>query len=410
MSSNKNLLEEYLKECAINGFGNNSIPKAPERKTYPLSRTQQGIFALCKFDPDSTFFNTYHIREIVGELDIACLKMAVKDVQKRHEALRTNICEINGEPRQLIYPDPGIELEIFDLRKGNEKENKIKEKKIINKFINSPFKLKTESLIRFALIIKGNGVYTFIPVLHHLISDALSIMILYDELSIFYFSNLDKDPPALPGQFVQMKDYVEWETQEENENKITSQEKYWLGRLKGDLPVLNLPTEKEREFNKIYKSRTESIFINKEIYEELEKYCREHDVTLFMYLFAILNVFFHRVSGQEDIIIGTAASLRSLPELNNSLGLYSNALAVRSKIDGEKIFLEFLENTKNNLINAYDNKDYPFEKLVNILKPKRDLGRSPIYDVYFEVFQDYSLPFERKGCLTTKRRKKHSNH
>ncbi|HMB66247.1 MAG TPA: AMP-binding protein, partial [Patescibacteria group bacterium] len=222
------------------------IPQAPKDKPhYALSHSQKRLFILYKLEPDSPFYNINNIRKLTGHLNIPKFRQALNILGQRHETLRTNFREIGGEPVQVIHSEPTAKLKTHDLSQLPPKEREKKKQAIIQKTTQTPFKLEEEPLLRAVVLKEGKArtknqnknkekaqeQYTLIIALHHIISDAWSMAIFYQELSHIYNQLLKGQEPRLPELPIQYKDYAEWERSEANEKRLKQQEKYWLKEL-----------------------------------------------------------------------------------------------------------------------------------------------------------------------------------
>ena len=367
------------------------IKKTSIKKHYKLSHAQKRMFVLYKLQPESSFYNMSYVREISGELNIGILQKAINRIIERHESFRTNFQEMGGEPVQIIKDSYQLKTTNYELNKIKDKTKKReKEKKIIEQEIKTPFNLETDALIRVAVIKHTKNKHTLIISMHHIISDGWSIGLFYKELFTIYNALLKNNKQTefnLPKLDIQYKDYAEWEQSKANLQRLKKQERFWLKELKGELPVLNLLTDKSRPPIQTYNGSTENILLDKETAEKLNKLAKENNTTLFVLLFTIFNVFLHRITGQDDLIVGTPSTDRNYKEIENNIGLFVNTLAIRSKIKKDQTFNELLNITKNNFLKVLDNKDYPFEHLVEKINPERDMSRNPLFNVLFQIFQ-----------------------
>jgi hypothetical protein len=212
---------------------------------------------------------------------------------------------------------------------------------------------------------------------HHIVVDGVSSSILLKEfMELYKGENLVE--PAL-----QYKDYSEWQNSLEEKGGIKEQEEYWLKRLEGEVPVLNIQTDYERPRVKSYEGNRINFTIDKELTYKLNKIAKDTGTTLYMVLLGAYNVLLSKYSGQEDIIVGTAHAGRSQADLDSVVGMFVNTVALRNYPKGSKSFREFLEEVKNNTLRDFENTDYQFENLINKLDIKRDSSRNPLFDVMF---------------------------
>src|SRR3989339_738262 len=336
---------------------NNSYKKI---KGYKLSYAQERMFVMYKLDPNSVYYNIHHIREVDKNLDISIFGKSLNLIVGRHEILRTNFKEINGTGIQFINFETKFKLKVI-----REKNNKIIDE-IIEKWINTPFDLEKDSLIR-AILIQNKNRNILILTIHHIVTDDWSMNLFYKELKIIYNALIDKKEPVLPKLNLQYKDYAEWERSKENEIRLKDQEKYWLKKLSGEIPILNLPIDRPRQAVQKFKGDKENIILNKRLTDSLRKISRDNNVTLFTLLFTIFNVFLYKITNQDDIIVGTPSSDRNHMEIESNMGFFINMLAIRTKIKSDQTFEGLLQETQNNILETLHNKEYPFAKLVEKL-------------------------------------------
>src|SRR3989339_684318 len=317
---------------------NNSYKKI---KGYKLSYAQERMFVMYKLDPNSVYYNIHHIREVDKNLDISIFGKSLNLIVGRHEILRTNFKEINGTGIQFINFETKFKLKVI-----REKNNKIIDE-IIEKWINTPFDLEKDSLIR-AILIQNKNRNILILTIHHIVTDDWSMNLFYKELKIIYNALIDKKEPVLPKLNLQYKDYAEWERSKENEIRLKDQEKYWLKKLSGEIPILNLPIDRPRQAVQKFKGDKENIILNKRLTDSLRKISRDNNVTLFTLLFTIFNVFLYKITNQDDIIVGTPSSDRNHMEIESNMGFFINMLAIRTKIKSDQTFEGLLQETLNN--------------------------------------------------------------
>jgi tyrocidine synthetase-3 len=380
-------------EKIINFLNKNKTPqtKIPKvkKKNYSLSHAQRRMFVLYKLEPDSSFYNINFIQKIKGDFRISEFKQAVNKIIQRHEVFRTNFKEINGEPVQVIKKKLELKINNYELDKNKDKiKTRQEEKEIVKKNTQKPFKLETDNLLRVSVIKKSKDKHIFIISMHHIISDNWSMNIFYRELTEIYNSILENRKANLPELSIQYKDYAEWEQSKENQKRLKKQEKYWLKELSGELPVLNLPTDKTRPAMQTYNGDTKYISIDKNTVKKLRQLAEKNNTTLFALLFAVFNVFLHKISGQNDIIVGTLRAQREMREIENIIGLLHNNLAIRTKIKDNNDFEKLLKGVKQKVLKAISNNEYSFDQLVEKVEVNRDMSRSPLFNVLFRVRED----------------------
>lgn len=361
--------------------------KSKKILAYPTSYAQKRIWFLEKLEKGRLHNNIGGMSRFFGIFRIDDIRLIVQSIFNRHEICRTNFQETAaGELIQIVHTEREAELKTIDLRHLSTREKEIARAKIVDEETKHIFNLESEQLIRFIFIRLTEEENIFLVVGHHIISDAWSMSIAANEFfymaqALFYKKNFD-----LPALSIQYKDYATWEQGEEFANKILTQEKYWQGELAGDLPILDIPLDFKRPLRQVYETQIETIEIDLELKAQISDLCQKFGVTSYVFLLTIFEIFLYKLSRQSDILIGTFVANRDLPELDNVIGIFLNNLVIRTRLDSDKTFSSLLSETKEKVLLAMENKEFPFEKLLEKLNPARDLGRSPIFNVVFQMF------------------------
>ncbi|MCK4260292.1 MAG: amino acid adenylation domain-containing protein, partial [Halanaerobiales bacterium] len=347
-----------------------SIEKVEDREYYPLSSAQKRFFILNQLESDTTSYNMPNLMLIDGEINLERLEKAFKDLVERHEALRTSFDLVNGEPMQKIHKDLEFNLEYME---GSKREVE----KIISEFIR-PFELRKAPLFRVK-VLKIVDQYLLMYDMHHIIADGISMNILINEWSLLYRGK------ELPDLRIHYKDFAVWQKHRFQISEIKNQEEFWLEMFKGELPVLNMPTDFTRSKEICFKGDLVNFEVTRELTARLNQLSKKNGATLYMTLLSAYYVLLSKYSGQEDIVVGSPSAGRFHAELDQIIGLFINTLAMRAYPKNSKTFAEFLLEIKENSLRAYNNQDYPFERLVEKLNVERDLSRSPLFDVMFTM-------------------------
>ncbi|WP_025742941.1 non-ribosomal peptide synthetase [Aquimarina pacifica] len=359
-----------------------SIKKALESDKYPVTASQNRLWILSQLEGGSLAYNISKAVQINGGITISTLQEALEIVIARHEVLRTNF-EINekGELYQYIKSENEIDfgIEISDFR--SKKDKQIAVDTYIQKKNRIPFDLSQAPLLRASIIQLEENKCIFFIDLHHIIGDGWSIEILISEIITSYNTLLKGETVNFQTLPIQYKDYSVWMNSSSYKDSQKISEAFWLKQFEGELPVLELPSFKPRPLIQTYNGKEITHSFSESFLDKVKKFSSDQEVTLFMTLMAGVKVLLHRYTNQNDIIIGTPVAGRSHPELEQQIGLYLNTLAIRTKIEDNLSFTEFLRNQKSALIKAYEHQDYPFDELINKLDIRRDTSRSALFDV-----------------------------
>lgn len=355
---------------------------------YALSSAQRRLWVLNQFSEGSNAYNLPGVYVFEGEVDRGALEYAFDALILRHEALRTVFRETgDGDVRQVILPaeDAGFKIDFFDLSDTENPEEKLEQ--MIQSSLSTPFDLAAGPLIRASLYCLAADQWVFTYTMHHIISDGWSMNVLINEFLLHYNAQLTGEHYTPSALRIQYKDYAAWQQSRLTGEFLEFHKSYWLKQFEGELPVLDLPTDKPRPAAKTYNGGFIQQNTGAEFLGALKELLQKEESTLFMGLLAAVNVLLYRYSGQADMIIGSPIAGREHVDLENQLGFYVNTLALRSRFKGSDNYHSILSAVKELTIDAYDHQVYPFDELVDELSLKRDLSRSPLFDVMV-VLQD----------------------
>lgn len=346
-----------------------TIKQTEEREDYALSPTQRRIYLFQELNRQSTAYNIPMIYEVKGNIDVGKVEKAIIRIIKRQESFRTSFVTVDEECRQKIHEEVSFRIEQIETNEENIGEE-------IENFIR-PFELEKAPLFRVRLIKIKRDSHLLMFDMHHIIFDGSSKVILFKELRMLYANE------TLLDRTIQFRDYVDWQTNVSNNNRVKKQQNYWLNQFSGDIPILNLVTDYPRPTTQQFQGASIKFQLDKRQTGKVKKMARETSSSLHMLLFAAYNILLSKYSGQEDIIVGTVTAGRKQKELENIIGMFVNTLAIRNYPEGDKTYRIFMEEVKQTLLGAYDNQEYPFEELVGDLEMKRDISRNPLFDTMF---------------------------
>ncbi|MCD8926411.1 condensation domain-containing protein, partial [Staphylococcus epidermidis] len=257
---------------------------------------------------------------------------------------------------------------------------------LIGEFVR-PFDLSEPSLIRVKLVKRDTNHYLLLVDMHHIISDGLSINLLMNDFTQYYQNK------SIPPLYRQYKDYSEWM---KNRN-LDNQRAYWLNQFSDEVPVLDLPYDYNRPTIQSFSGNTVKGVISKQLKEKVEYFTQLTNTTDYMVLLSAFVTLLHRYSRQEDIVVGSPISGRTHKDTEGIIGMFVNTLALRNNPTSNKTFKDLLEETKDSLLQAYDNQDYPFETLVEEVVETRDITRNPLFDVLFVLQNNESIDVDVPG-------------
>ncbi|WP_420954369.1 bacitracin non-ribosomal peptide synthetase BacA [Bacillus haynesii] len=373
-------LREYIGAAKESAF--TSIGKAEEKPYYRLSSAQKRLYILCQAS-SHVAYNMPFAMTIEGDFDIRRFENTLKNMVKRHESFRTSFVMIDGEVMQQIEKEIDFQVAYSDIGKESAEEK-------IKSFIR-PFHLEKAPLLRAEVVKVNEREHLLMFDMHHIISDGVSTDIFVQELGALY------EGKSLEPFHIQYKDYAEWEKSHARRDELKRQEEYWLKTYKGDIPVLDLPTDHKRPLTKSSEGDTVTAAIESETFRKLQHMAKENGVTMYMLLLAGYTALLSKYTGQEDIIVGTPAAGRNHEDIQNLIGMFVNTLAIRNHPEGKKTFRHYLQEVKENTLQAYENQDYPFEELVEKVNIKRDMARNPLFDTMLVYHNTEVKPFAAEG-------------
>lgn len=349
------------------------LKKVKKSEYYVASSAQKRMYILNHYDGVGTSYNISSALLIEGELDLKRLESVFQVIVKRHESLRTSFQFVDNQLKQMI--DEEIEFKLdYEISESYDIEN------IMNNFVK-PFDLGKAPLLRMKLVKIKEQKHVLLLDIHHIIADGISIGLMVKE-----FKNLYKGE-ELPAPRFQYKDFAAWQNELFNKKLMKKQEAYWLNMFEGKIPILNMPMDFKRPLVRSYEGDNIVFETSKKLTESINRLANERGTTMFMWLFAAYNVLLFKYTGQKDIIVGTPVSGRSHIDTEEIVGMFVNTVAMRNYPRGEKTFGEFLHEVKINALKAYENQDYQFEKLIEILNIEKDSSRNPLFDTMM-VYQN----------------------
>lgn len=380
VKKHKESIVDYLK--SIRKISGSELKLVNASESYPISPAQRSLWIPSQTESSTVAYNLPSVTLLPNIADITLFRKAFEAVIDRHEILRTVFRQDEtGEIKQVIKNRNELDFTISsqDLRNTEEKDAKIQN--YVKQDSGKPFDLENGPLIRSCLFQINENDYIFYCNMHHIISDGWSIQILKNDIQAFYESYLKETAPDLSQLTVQYKDYAQWENEKQNDNAIKKEKEYWLKELSGELPLLDFPASKRRPKIKTFDGHSYLTYIDPETTKKLKNISTSVNGSVFMGVLAALKIMIYKYTNENDIIIGFPIAGRENADLKNQIGYYVKTLSLRSQISEGDSYLTFLKKLRTKTLSAYDNQNYPFDKLVEDLKIKKDIGRSPVFDI-----------------------------
>jgi amino acid adenylation domain-containing protein len=362
-------------------------PDSTTSGEFPLSFSQQSLWFMHQLAPESAAYNISVVVKVGTQLDVDALRRAFGIIVRRHPALRTTFASHQGEPVQVVHES--MELGFLEEDATRLDESALTE--LLTQEANLPFDLAQGPLMRVTLFTRPEKEYVMLFVMHHIISDFWSIVVLVNELGVFYAAEKEGTQATLSPVGIEYDNYVRWQTERLAGPEGERLWQYWQKQLAGELPALNLPIDKIRPPVQMHTGDSQFFRISADTTKRLKELATAEGATLFMILLAGFKTLLYRYTGQQDILVGSPVWGRSRAELANIIGNFVNPVVLRSSLFGEQTFEGFLRQVRSTVLSALDHQDYPFPHLVERLQPERDPSRSPIFQVYFVLQKAHLL-------------------
>ena len=371
-----------------------AIQPAPRDEDLPLSFVQQRLWFLDQLSPGTAVYNIPFPFRISGLLDVSVLEQSFADVIARHEILRTSFPTVDGQPVQKIAPPPVFSLPLVDLSQVPEARRESLARSLADEDIRRPFDLARGPLLRARLLRLSDAEHVIVVAFHHIIFDGWSMGLFLQEVSAHYEARAAGQTPTAPELPIQYADFAAWQRQHLLASVMEDQLNYWKQKLSGNLPVLQLPTDRPRPQTPSFKGAHLRLQLPPELSEALKALSRKQGVTLFMTLLSALQFLLQRYSGQDDIIVGSPIASRPRVETENLIGCFLNTLVLRTDLSGDPTFEELLDRVREVTLGAYAHQELPFEQVVDAL-------RSPHQASLFRVWFTYQNTPRSQGQRIT---------
>ena len=352
--------------------------------TFPCSFAQQRLWFLNRLVPGEWLYNIPAALRIQRSLDPLVIQQAVDELVQRHESLRTTFHEVDGEPVQTVASAVTVPLAVLDLRRacGPALQEALA---IAEAEARAPFDLERGPLLRLSQLQIDERDFVLLVTMHHIVSDGWSLDIFFRELSELYDAFSRGDPSPLPPLPVQYADYAVWQHEWLRGPTLDAHLAYWRAEL-ADAPLLQLVTDRPRPAVSTFRGRRALRHFDAELTTRIEALGREEGATPFMTLLAAFALLLARYADQDEVVIGTLTAGRDRSEIEGVVGFFVNTVPLRLRLGDRPTFREALRRVRNTALDAYAHADCPFEKVIEELRPERDVSRNPLVQVMFQMF------------------------
>ena len=395
------LLQKRLRGKTPDASGSTPISKRSESEPAALTSMQQRLWYLDQLEPNTAVYNIPAAFQLSGRLNLDALKNSLNEIVRRHEILRTSYQLEDEIPVQIIAPVSLIDLPIIDLQEHSHNNQQAELENRLCAEAKRSFNISAGPVTRWSLFKLSEEEHVFFFMAHHIAFDGWSSRVFLSELTELYAAYCADSPSPLPELSIQYADYAFWHRQWLQREELTKQVSYWRDNLSGELPILGMPTDYPRPALQSIQGSMEKLHVDLSLVERLSSVGHSENATLFMVLLTAFKVLLHRYTGQDDLIVGSPIANRTNTQTHGLIGLFANILVLRTKLEGAPTFRSLLQQIRDMCLEAFDNPDIPFERLVEELNPERDMSITPVFQVLFAFQADPGHPKEMSGITIT---------
>lgn len=359
------------------------IKRVDRTGDHPLSNAQERMWFLEQLEPNRPIYNVPEVVRIQGPFDMDTFSLAIQEILRRHEVLRTTFVEVEGRPCQRIVPYSGKGITIIDLRNLASNEQDVEVRRLAEEDSVRPFNLQEDPMLRVTVLQLSGDAYVLLITMHHCAADVVSLQVFLDELEMLYAAYVGQRQPALEEPAIQYLDYAVWHRAWLGGGVQADQLGYWTSRLEGAPHTLEIPTDHPRPAVQSFRGAGVVFELDAASGVGLAELASRQGVTRFMVLAAAWQLVLHRYSRQATVLVGFPIANRSRYELEGLIGYFANTLVLRTDFTHGLTGRGLLEQVKAAALSAFDHQDVPFEEVVEAVHPPRDLSRMPLVQSMF---------------------------
>jgi Condensation domain len=361
-----------------------AIPRRLDAQPAPLSFAQQRMWFLQQWQPEAPTFNGARAIRLRGALDRDALQAGLATVLERHESLRTVVAGVT-EPTQQVLGSWSFALGTVLLSGVGEARRVEALAELLRELSREPFHLDRDLMLRATLIELAPEEHVLLIRMHHIAADAHSDSVLFTELSELYNAQRQGRAPQLPELPIQYSDFAVWQRDRLRGARLDELVAYWTAQLEDAPELLALPTDRPRPPVQRHQGTHLPVAVPRSLVEPLLVLGRDEGATFFITMLACFATLLYRISGEADIVVGSPIANRNNVELQGLIGFFTNTIALRTRLEGNPSFREVLRRARRSALGAYAHQDLPFEKVVEALRPRRDPGFNPVFQVNFRA-------------------------
>ncbi len=358
------------------------VERVSRETLLPQAFAQQRVWFVHELNPTESAYNIAQAFHFEGALNLAALHQTLNELVRRHEALRTTLDMVDGQPAQVIHAPAALEMPVVDT-----------DEQTLAALVKAegavPFDLAREFPIRAKLFRVNPEKHTLVLTIHHAVFDGSSSNILAQEMAVLYAAFAEGKPSPLPDVDYQYADFAVWQQKWLDSPDYEKQLAYWQARL-SDHMIAEMPTDNPRPPVQTMNGAYHPVALPQDVADALVALSQREGTTLYMTVLAALQTLMFRYTGSDDIRVGTAIANRPRSEFEPMVGMFVNTLVLRTDLSGSPTFRETLKRVREVALGAYAHQDLPFDRLVDVLRPERDRSRTPLFQVLL-VWEDHPV-------------------
>src|SRR5262245_8732842 len=345
----------------------------------PLSLGQRALWFLHRLDPESAAYNLHFCARIHSPLDVEALRRTLQAMLNRHACLRSTFVDQAAGPVQLVYESAEPAFEVVPAESWTDQQ-------LLGELTaeaHRSFSLEKGPVLRARIYTRAPDDQYLLLTVHHIVSDFWTLGVLTEELGTIYPAAVAGTEAALPPPAGEYADFVRWQADLLTQADGRKLWDYWQSKLAGDLPTLNLPTDRPRPAVQTDNGATYRFRLDAALAGRLRDLARSEGATLFAVLLAGYQALMHRLTGQDEVLVGSPVAGRSRAEFAGLVGYFVNMLVLRADLGGKPTFRSFLAQVRQTVLDGLDHGDFPFALLIERLQPARDLSRHALFQAAF---------------------------
>ncbi|WP_342381798.1 amino acid adenylation domain-containing protein [Myxococcus stipitatus] len=363
----------------------------------PLSVVQERVCALEEAQPGNPALNMSATLRLTGTLDVDALRRSLEAVARRHEALRTTYPRVDGRTVARVSSEARVPWEVDELEHLTPSVREAEWRKRVYEEMSRPFDLAEGPVVRARLLRLDAREHLLVVVVHHVVCDTWSLVVLSGELGTFYGAFVKNEAAVLPELRVQYSDFAAWQREALASGAFSAQQEAWRERLVGLPGPLDLPVDLPLGTGPALGGVRRNVGFSESLTGAVHALARREGVTAFMVLLASWKALLARWAGRDDIVVGTPIGNRTRPELEPLIGYVAHAVPLRTDLSGDPTFRELISRVRDVTLEAYSHPDVPYEHLIREVEPSRNPGRERVFDTLFVLHPRFDANLELPG-------------